>query len=330
MSELSSAVLGDYLTLVDDSCVAVLPHALRLAAEFGIGDALADGPLSTAELAERVGAHPEALYRLMRALASVRLVWESTDATFHLTAAGQRLCSRHPSSAWACVVNADSQRAWLRAGDTVRDNRSVFGDSSGGEFFAHKDHDPEANRLFLRRMRERVSRTYPRFASVVDWRDSRVVMDIGGGDGYVLGTVLDTAPHVEGVLFDRPAVIDVVRPADRMRLVAGDFFRAVPEGADTHLLCSVLHDWTDEQARTILARSRAALRPGGRLHIVEMLVPPGNDWHPSKWSDLGMMVLTGGRERTRAEFADLLTDAGWAVESVRALPESHFSVITAR
>lgn len=318
-----TALVDDYFTLVDDSCVAVLPHVLRIAAELKIADHL---PASSAALASIVDADADAVHRLLRALASVGLLAES-GGTFALTERGQRL-----TTSWASLVNIDSQLAWIRATDTIRSGRSSFDQAHRGEFFSHKDDDLDANRMFLRRMRERASRSYPSFAASVDWTPSSVVMDVGGGDGYLIGTVLEAASHVSGVLFDRPATVDVVEEAglpSRLRCERGDFFEKIAPGADTHLMCSVLHDWTDEQCARILRHSKEALEPGGRLHVVEMIVPEGDEFHPSKWSDVGMMVLTGGKERTLPEFSALLDASGYTLQAVRAIPNSYFSVITA-
>jgi O-methyltransferase domain/Dimerisation domain len=326
-------LLDDYLSLIDDSCVAILPHVLRLAAELGIAEQLAEGERTAVEIAEAVGAHPGALARLLRALVSIGMLTEQKH-TFRLTPAGNRMREGADNSVRASLLNTDSQLAWLQSLYTLRTGRPAY-DRQHGAFFAHKDADDTANVLFLRRMRERASRLYSRFVTTGDWTGCRVVMDIGGGDGYLIEQVLEHVRGVRGALFDRPAVVDVVRAAgtfDRhaCRLEAGDFFAGVPGGADTHLLCSVLHDWTDEQCVTILRNSRDALEPGGRLMIVEMLLPAEGSWHPSTWSDLGMMVLTGGRERTAKEFEVLLTKAGYIMSGVRAIPDSPFSVVNAK
>jgi hypothetical protein len=355
--------LADFFTLADDSAVAILPHALRIAAELGIAERLAERALSVKELAVAVDCHPDALNRLMRALASVGLFRQVEAGRYELTDVGQRLRPGAPDTVHATIVNPDSQRAWLSATHTLRTGEPVFGtgrpggeesgsgarrdapvgDGQGsdarGEFFGHMDRDPRTNRAFLQRMRERAARLYPFLVSAVDWSASRVVMDIGGGDGYLLDRVLLAAPHVRGVLFDRPAAIEIASTGEagdsaddlaaRRTLCAGDFFAAIPGGSDTHLMCSVLHDWSDEQAAVILSNSRRALAAGGRLLIVEMVVPEDDGWHPSKWSDLGMMVLTGGRERTAAEFATLLELSGYALRSIQPVPESSFQLLTA-
>ncbi|NUR62192.1 MAG: methyltransferase [Catenulispora sp.] len=337
----------EYLTLVDDSCVALLPHVVRIAVEFGLPELLAAGPTQAGDLAAIVGADPDSLYRLLRAMASVSLVTESAPRRFELSEAGRRLLPDSPETAVESVTNLDPHLTWLNAGEVFRTGRPAPAarrpDGTERDFFGHKNEDAAADRSFLRRMRDHAARCYGDLVSEVDWSRSGTVLDIGGGDGFVLEQILRHAPHLTGMLFDRPPVIAAVRDddrhrdddqhldpvADRYRLFGGDFFEKLPVGADTHLLCSVLHNWSDERAGTLLARSRESLDPGGRLLIVEMLVPPGDEWHPSKWSDLGMMVQTGGRERTQDEYTDLLARGGYTVTSIRAIGGSYFSLIEA-
>lgn len=327
-------LIDDYLALADDSCVAILPHILRITAELDLAERLASGPRSAADLAQELEADADALHRLLRALASVAVVEEVAPRIFALMERGHRLRAGTRHSVRHSVLNSDSQRAWLEGISTIRTGRSVFDSAHGGAFFVHKDADQQANEAFLARMRERASRLYAGLPVLLDWPDGACVMDIGGGDGYLLTEILSRHPGVRGMLFDRAAVIDSVRDStrvralgDRIRLHAGDFFTGLPDGADLHLLCSVLHDWTDEQAVAILQHSRKALAPGGALLIVEMLVPPAGGWHPAVWSDIGMMVLTGGRERTASEFRGLIREAGFDTCQARSLPDSPFSVL---
>ncbi|MGW3569821.1 methyltransferase [Streptomyces sp. NPDC000941] len=331
------ALLADYLALADDSCVAVLPHVLRITVELGIADVIAADTRTVEDIATATDADVESLYRLLRALVSVGVLVEDPSRSFRLTETGHRLRTDAPNSVHESVLNADSQRAWLRGIDSIRSGRSVFDSVHGGDFFTHKNSDGDADRAFLRRMRERTGRLYGQFSATPDWRQSDVVMDIGGGDGFMLERVLREADHVRGILFDRPSVVDMVKDSEHIRslgercqLEKGDFFESLPSGADTHMLCSVLHDWTDSQVVAILRNSRKALRDGGRLLIVEMLVPENQEWHPSRWSDIGMMVLTGGRERTAAEFETLLSDSGFSLSSVTPISGSYFSVLEAK
>jgi hypothetical protein len=333
---LGDPVVADYLALMDDSAVAVLPHALRIASELGVPAALAGGPATVDVLGGWLDAAPQSLYRLLRALTSVGFLTESPTRTFALTSLGTRLLPGDGAGVAESVHNLESCRAWHDGAASIRSGGAVFASVHGDNFFAHKDTSLDAGRAFLRRMRERASRLYPRIAEAIDWRPTSVVMDIGGGDASVLTRILRHAPHLTGVLFDRTPVIEAVKEAgtpellpDRLNLSVGDFFETVMPGADTHLLCSVLHDWTDDEAVAILRNSRRALSAGGRLLIVEMVVPDGDEPHPSKWSDLGMMILTGGRERTLMEFTGLLTRAGYGLSATYGVPGSFFSVLEA-
>jgi hypothetical protein len=336
---ISRSLVEDYLALTDDSAVAILPHALRVAVELGVADELAEGPLMVNVLADKVGADPDPLYRLLRALAGAGFFVEThrSDRVFALTELGHRLRERAGDSMHGSLLNTDSYRAWQFGLEAFRGDKGAFAAAHGDRFFAHKDQDPEADQAFLRRMRERASRLYPTFVRSTDWSHTSVVMDIGGADGLLLSEVLSAVPGIGGMLFERPAVADLVRRVgslddfgSRLCIRSGDFFEAVPSGADTHLMCSVLHDWTDDEVVQILVNSRDGIAAGGRLLVVEMLVPATvGQWHPSHWSDLGMMVLTGGRERSGAEFELLLREAGYACSGVRNLPGSFFSVIEA-
>jgi hypothetical protein len=149
-----------------------------------------------------------------------------------------------------------------------------------------------------------------------------LAVDVGGSRGTLVASLLAGAPGAMGILFDLPDIADAVRPtlADpRIEAVGGDFFQAVPEG-DLYLLKLILHDWTDEQASAILRNIRAAIRPGGRVAIIENLLPEQIEPHPGYLMDLNMMVMTGGRERTAADFAALLERTGFKLESVSPTP----------
>jgi SAM-dependent methyltransferase len=333
---LSEVLLDNLFDMTDDSCVTILPHVLRATAQLGIADHLGDTTKNVDDLAAVVRVDCSALYRLLRALATVGVVEEARSRYFRLSALGQRLRTNSPASSRWSIDNRESAVAWTQANSALTSGKAVFDSVFGASFFSHKDNDPQAQQGFAARMRERARNCYHDFAMAADWRGAKTVMDIGGNDGYVLERLLWGAPHLSGVLFDRPPVIEsaaargcLASVRERCRMVAGDFFDSIPGGADTHLMCSVLHDWPDDRAVVILGNSRSALPPDGRLLIVEMLVPEGPEWHPSKWSDIGMMVLTGGRERSRPEFDKLFREAGLSLASVRGIPNSYFSLLEA-
>ncbi len=329
-------LLNNLFDMTDDSCITILPHALRATAQLGIADQLGDSTMNVEDLATAVRVDSLALYRLLRALATVGVVEEARSRYFRLSPLGQRLRANSPASSRWSIGNRESAVAWTHATGALASGNAVFDSVFGASFFSHKDIDRQAQQGFAARMRERARNCYHDFALAADWSGVKTVMDIGGNDGHVLECLLRSAPHLSGVLFDRPTVIEsaiasgcLASVGERCQMVAGDFFDSIPGGADTHLMCSVLHDWPDDQAVVILGNSRMALPPGGRLLIVEMLVPDGPQWHPSKWSDIGMMVLTGGRERSRSEFDKLLHEAGLSLASVHGIPNSHFSLLEA-
>ncbi len=328
--------MHDYLTLVDDSYTAILPHLLRVTGELGICDTLAHGQLDVAELASALQADAGSLRRLLRALTSLGILDEPEPDHFSVTEIGQRLRSDTEDSIRESLVNLDTLHAWIGAADAIRSGNTAFNHLYSANFFAHKDSNSDANRSFLLRMRERANSCYGQISTFADWCSAHVILDIGGGDGYLLKRILACAPHVGGMLFDRRSVISLVEDSGhlahlsgRCTLVAGDFFEELPSGADVHLMCSILHDWPDTAAAAILRNSRKALAPAGRLLIVEMIIPSGNGWHPSKLSDIGMMVLTSGKERTESEFVELLESSGYQLSSVRRIPGSYFSLLEA-
>jgi O-methyltransferase domain len=334
--DLARSATEDYFTFFDDSYIALLPHVLRIAVEIGVCDAIAAGAMSAQDLSDVVGADADMLSRLLRALTSIGVLRELDRGRLGLTSIGERLASGADNSIRESLANRDSLQAWVGATEAVRSGRVAFNDIYEADFFGYRDSDPEANRSFMRRMHERAGQCYSQVITSINWESSKVILDIGGGDGHLLGQILQQAQHASGILFERPSAVTLIKERgqlshlkDRCTLVAGDFFLGLPEGADTHLMCSILHDWPDSAAVNILRNSRRMLAQAGRLLVVEMIVPPGNGWHPSKFSDISMMILTGGKERTEDEFRTLFSSAGYELMSVQSLPGSYYSVLEA-
>ncbi|WP_250404607.1 acetylserotonin O-methyltransferase [Streptomyces cellostaticus] len=330
-------VVREFLRMADDSIVAVLPYALSVAAHLGVADELRDSARTVEDLARVLGLSSGALERLLRTLASCGFFTDHGEGLFALTRLGRLLQTDSPVSMRATLANVDSYRAWLGAVDTIATGRPAFDNEFGAGFFTHKDGDCQVGATFDERMRERAGRLYAGLATLPVWKDTRCLLDIGGGKGAVLASVLTANPHVSGILFDRRSVVERAEASgelaplrDRCRTEPGDFFQEIPGGADAHLMCSVLHDWEDDDAVTILRRSREALPADGRLLICEMLLPSSGEAHPAWWSDLGMMVVLGGRERTLDRYRSLLRRAGLRLSEVTRLPDSFFSVLEAR
>jgi hypothetical protein len=259
-TDIASVVFEEFLLFANDSWVAILPHAIRIAACLGVADALADGSVELAELGRITGVHVPSLYRLMRALETLGVVRETAQRSFELGPIGGKLRTRALDTVRASVSHVDSQRSWIEAMRTLRSGLPAFDHSHGAAFFDHKQDDLAAGAAFSARMRERGSRLYGQVVELVEWVGSSTVLDIGGGDGFLLSRVLDAAPGLQGVLFDRAVDPRAPAPHERCVMVRGDFFGALPTGADTHLLCSVLHDWDDDDAARICAAAGMSSR----------------------------------------------------------------------
>lgn len=307
-------------------------RALTVAAELGVADVMAGGPRSVDELAAATGAHPEALYRLLRALAAVGVFSEDGDRRFGLTEQGEYLRSDHPLSAApvAMMFGADYEwKAWGELGHSVRTGETAAVHALGVDVWEHRRRHPAHGEVFDAAMRTLSSAEAAALLAAHDFGRYGVVADIGGGTGAALASVLVAAPGARGVLFDQPAVVAGAAPvleragvADRVEVVGGSFFDSVPPGADAYLLRRVLHDWADDEAAAILRCVRRSIGPGGRLVVVDAVVgPPGED-DAAKFLDLMMMVSAGGRERTEPEWVALLAAGGFRYEGAARLTVS--------
>ena len=301
----------------------------RAACLLGLPEHLADGPRSVEELALASGTKPELLARFLRALASQEILTESGPSRYALARLGRTLLPGSAGSMRGAVLMFGSrwmQDLWQALPKTLRTGKPGFEISYGcasWDFFA--DH-PEARRDFDEAMVNLTATDAPAFARQVDFSRAKRVCDVGGGRGTLLAHVLARHPHLEGVLFDAPAVVDQAGPvldawgvAERVQLVGGDFFGSVPAGCDVYFLRQVIHDWDDAQATRILQTVRAAMQPGGRILVYEMLRPERVSQHPVFSLDLMMLVADQTRERTLAEMEALLRECGFAPRSVTLL-----------
>jgi hypothetical protein len=286
-------------------------------AELGIAEALAAGPLDAAELAGRCGADADAMRRLCRGLAALGLLlpqdggrWAATPALGLLRADAEgslralALLGREPA------IHA----AWLRAAEAVRTGKAGFELAHGQRLFDFLDGDGRLRALFQGSLVGPPAWNQA-IVKALDLAGRRRVVDVGAGDGRLVEAVLDAWPACEGIAFDRPGVATrAPSPSPsvdgRLTWVAGDFFQSVPAGGDVYLLRWVLHDWGDDEAVAILGACRAAMAEGGVVLVVENLLGTGPGDAAASLLDLSMLVLTGGRERTEAEYAALFARAG--------------------
>jgi hypothetical protein len=301
--------------------------AVGAAAQVGVADALADGPRSVQELATATGCHAPSLHRLLRALAGEGVFTEVAPGRFGMTAAAEFLRSDARYTARGAFMSTATIRALFDLAYSVRTGEPAYERVTGKPFWDHLAADADENAWFDHLMRVRSRLLNQPALEAYDWSGASTVVDVGGGTGLLLAAVLRRHRHLQGILFDLP---HVVRDApsglaaagveERCQVVAGDMFDGVPAGGDVYLLSSIVHDWDDEAAVAILRRCREAVPPHGRLLLLEMVVPPGNDSHPSKLLDLRMLALVKGRERTREEFAEILSASGFRLDDIVPSP----------
>jgi orsellinic acid C2-O-methyltransferase len=266
-----------------------------------------------------------------------------TDEGFALTPMGAYLRADAPDSMrnWAVLWGRPMiWSAWGRLTDSVRTGETAPQLIAGLGTFEWVAQDPEGAAIFNRSMQELTVRVSRAIASAYDFSGLRTVVDVGGGHGALLPAILRASPQLAGVVYDLPqcaegadAFLRAEGLADRCRFEAGDFFERVPPGADLYLIKSVIHDWDDAKSRAILARCREAMRPDSRLLLIEILAPErltGTPFEPMiVGSDLNMMVMTGGKERTETEYRVLVESAGLTVARVVPTPGA-MSIIEAR
>jgi len=312
-------------------------HAILVAANLGLADLLKDGPLSIADLAEATGTHDRSLYRMLRALASRGIFSEDADGRFSLTALADPLRSDAPDSIhnWALFVGSEAElQSWAHLSYSVRTGKPAFEHIFGKGWFDYLDEQPEMARIFNHLMTGGSTSDAAAIVEAHDFSVYRKIVDIGGGHGALLAHILEQNPQSSGVLFDAPSVIAGATAIDtqvnqgRAEKVAGNFFEAVPNGADAYVLKYIIHDWDDERAIMILKNCRQAMAENGRVLLVEMVIPAGNAPSPGKFLDLEMLLYFYSRERTEAEYRDLLQQAG--LELITMTPTaSPFSIIEA-
>ncbi len=299
--------------------------AIYVAAKLGLADQMAGGSVNADELALSVGAHPGALYRLLRALSSIGVFTETESRFFALTPSGNLLRSDVPGSlrAFSLAGREIGWEPWGQLLHSVRTGKTAFDHINGMGYFEFLNQNPELARLFDEAMTGFVTMNGLAAAAAYDFSTFSKIIDIGGGNGALMEAVLRQNPQVKGVVFDHP---DVVRAAekrlassglsDQCECIGGDFFKTVPPGGNAYLLASVIHDWDDEKAFAILRNCRRAMGSTAKILLLEMIIPPGDSPFFGKLLDLNMLVNFGGRERTEAEYRDLLSSAGFELTRI--------------
>jgi O-methyltransferase domain/Dimerisation domain len=315
----------------------VVSQLLYVAARLGIADLLKDGPRSCEGLAQATGTHPPTLYRMMRTLASQGVFTEVDAGNFGLTPLGAWLQTDIPGSHRAATLLMAGPEIYRAFGDllhSVKTGEPAFDRIYGMGYFEYLAQNPEAAGIFNEAMTSGGAvDENPAVAAAYDFSAIGTVVDIAGGQGGLIATILTANPGLKGVLFDQPAVVESARPqfqaagvADRCDLVGGDFFEDALPGGGVHILKRIIHDWDDDRSIAVLRSCRRAMDEQGRLLVVERVIPPGDEPSPGKLLDMTMLAVLGGRERTEAEYRVLFQAAGF--ELTRIIPTtSSMSVI---
>jgi hypothetical protein len=301
-------------------------RALALAAKLRLADLLAKGPRDHRELAEATETHAPSLNRVLRLLASVGVFEERDAGFFALKPLGEMLRSDVPGSMRVSVMlfgGVGIQDSWKELEYCVRTGEPAFRRTSpDADPFAQMAQDPESAALFDEAMATFAPQTAAAIAAAYDFSVFDTLADVGGGNGALLIGILRANPRLRGIVFDQPHVaaraqaqVEAAKLADRCQVVGGSFFEKVPGGADAYLLKHVIHDWNDERAASILRTCRAAMGPSGRLLVVEGVYPPrieqSLEGRGAAANDVNMLVCTGGRQRSEAEFRELFTASGF-------------------
>ena len=301
-----------------------ISQALYVAAKLKLADRVQNGPRTAADLAHEAGAHPQALYRLLRALASVGCFAEDDQGRFALTPLAECLLDRPGSQYALALMNGEEHyAAYGRLIDSVRTGKPGFDAVFGKPVFDYLTDHPESARTFDAAMTGVHGAESQAMVDAYDFSGIGTLVDVGGGNGSTISTVLNAYPQLRGILYDLPGVIGRAQAAiaaaglvQRCTLISGSFFESVPAGGDAYMLRHIIHDWDDDRSLTILRNVRRVIPQSGRLLVVESVIRPGNDADFGKLLDLTMLVIPGGMERTEEQYRALFTQAGFALTRI--------------
>ena len=321
----SNQVPAPHVSILQILNGARVAGAVSCLAQLGIPDLLENGPKSAEELASQVGAQPDALYRLMRATACVGVLAEDSEGKFSQTPMSAVLRSEaQPSLRGLAIMGG---REWHGSGWSyleycVKTGKQAVDKIYGMPIFEFFSNNPEEAKIFDEAMTGLSAIDGPAVADAYDFDGIHTIVDVAGGRGLLLATLLEKNPHLTGTLYEMPHVLagaksGALKPLiGRCSLASGDMFSSVPAGADAYIMKHVIHDWPDDACIKILKACRQGVNPGGKLLVVDCVIGPGNHFSPGKFLDLQMLIFPSGRERTEAQFRELLAAAGWKLSRV--------------
>jgi hypothetical protein len=332
----TAQVLPPHVQLIQMATAFWVSRLLYVAAKLGLADHLADGPKDADALAAATRTHAPSLRRMLRTLSSLGLLTEDAGGRFASTPLGEALQTDAPGAARATVLTLVGEWCWRgfeQLPYSIETGKSGVEQALGEPIFDWLGKHPEEASLFSQTMIGFHGMEPAAIAAAYDFRAMQTLIDVGGASGNLLTTILASQPGPSGILFDlphvvrdAPALIESRGLNGRVRIESGSFFDRVPPNGDAYLLSHIIHDWSEDQCLTILGHCRKAMKPGGRVLIVEMVLPDSNAPHPGRLLDIMMLVGPGGQERTEAEYVALLRKAGF--ELTRVVPtQSAVSIV---
>ena len=312
-------------------------QAIYVVAKLGVADLLVNGPLTSDELASKLGVHSVSLFRVLRALAAQGIFTQDMSDKFGLTPMSQLLRSDNPNTIRYTAIYA-GQEYYRAAGEllhTVKTGETAFNHIYGKGHFDYLGENPEAAKTFNLYMATSFARFGSPFQSY-KFKEGSLIVDVGGGRGHLITEIVRSDPSLRGVLYDLPqgvaeaaAYLESNNVAQRCKIVSGSFFDHIPPGGDVYLLSRILHDWPDDKAKQILENCRKSIRDDGILLVREHVIPEGDTPSFGKQLDLTMLFMLGGAERTEKEWRKLLQDSGFSISRIIETGQS-FDLIEAR
>jgi hypothetical protein len=301
-------------------------HVISVAAKLGIADLLADGPKSVEELSIATETHAPSLYRVLRVLDRMGVFSEESPETFSLTNVSKFLKTDSPFSVknWAILNGSEwHSRSWMNLLYSVKTGKPSFWDIYGMKGFEYFERNQEEFTILSNVMTFFSKNQAMRIVNSYDFSNFRTVVDVGGGHGYLLTAILKNNPSLQGILYELPEVADGARIIieketilNRCKIIEGDFFQSVPKGADAYIMKYVIHDWSNDNARTILQNCRENIPSNGKLLVIDKVISLKSGLDDEIMGDIEMMILGEGRERTESEFRELFNSAGFKLTKI--------------
>lgn len=328
-------------TVHSQRMLQVLAHhwlscCVYVAAKLNIADHLFTGPKTIEWLASETGTHAPSLYRVLRALAAEKIFEETQKETFMLTPNATALLSDAPGSMKYFILAelGEFYNPWGELLHTVQTGKTAFDHYYKMDLWQYYATHPEEGRNFMHAMTRLTQYSDKAIVDAYHFDGFKTIVDVGGGNGALLMAILQSAPALQGVVFDAPYVVEKTKQAiaennmsNRCTVQGGDFFKEVPSGADAYIMKYILHDWQEADAIRLLQSCHRSMKKGSKLLAVDAVIPPGNTFHPGKFMDVNMLVVTGGRERTAEEFRKLFEQAGLQFNRVIDLSIPDVSIV---